>query len=230
MSEVREMIKSAYRDLPRAIKLEKGHYRSYEVNYYPLAKQKKKILLASIDTNEGIQLYSDNIGLVPGREEEICKTLVKYLNQACKELSIKTPHITVGYYLIGYKSRNAGSYKLCYYSKLYKEWVISHCYCLKEEDNYDFLLAVRVELNPYHYLEQATKSFNGIYWSDTFYSLTGVVYLPIRDITPEVAKDILLYQIEYDIEPSKFLQSRLNEEGREVLDTVNNLLTLKEVS
>jgi len=113
---------------------------------------------------------------------------------------------------------------------MYKEWVISSCYCFDETKNYDYALSVRVELNPYHRLEEATKSFSGLYWSDPFYSLTGVVYLPIRYITPEVAKDIILYQIENGIEPSRYLQSQLDEEGREILDTANNLLALKEVS
>ncbi len=222
------MIKSVYRNLAQAIKLEKTFAHSYDVRYYPVVK--RGIALATIDFVEGIQIYPDNISLIPASEVELCRIIAKHLNQACKELGIKNhPVTTIGCYYLGHK-RGGGSYKLCYYSKMYKEWVISSCYCFDETKNYDYALSVRVELNPYHRLEEATKSFSGLYWSDPFYSLTGVVYLPIRYITPEVAKDIILYQIENGIEPSRYLQSQLDEEGREILDTANNLLALKEVS
>jgi len=63
---MRAMIKSVYRNLSRAIRLKKSYYRSYDVKYHPLVNQeRKKIILASVDINEGIQLYSDNIKLVP---------------------------------------------------------------------------------------------------------------------------------------------------------------------
>jgi len=225
------MIKSIYRNLSQAIKLEKTFNRSYDVRYYPVSWGgiANGVALATVAFDEEIQIYPDNIKLVPAREVDLCRIIAKHINQACKELNIKTHLITIGYYHLGHK-RGGGSYKLCYYSKLYKDWVIGDCYCFDEAKNYDYLLSIRVELNPYHRLEEATKSFSGLYWSDPFYSLTGVVYLPIRYITPEVAKDIILYQIENGIEPSRYLQSQLDEEGREILDTANNLLALKEVS
>lgn len=218
------MMRSIYRNLTQAIKLEKTFAHSYDIRYYPLSE--KGITLATVDLDEGIQIYAGKFELVPASKVELCKIISKHVNHACKELNLKPPPITIGYYPLTHKYSD-GNYKLCYYSKLYKEQVISICYCFDEGKNYDYSLSVRAELNPYHYLEQATKSFSGLYWSDPFYSLTGVVYLPIRNITPEVAKDIILYQIENGIEPSKFLQSQLDEEGREVLDTINNLLKLK---
>ncbi|HPU44339.1 MAG TPA: hypothetical protein PLS98_09020 [Dictyoglomaceae bacterium] len=230
------MIRSAYRDLSQAIKLESKGYRNYNISYYPLTGKNDYILLASVSSyseeSKTIDLYSDNIQEVMGTEQEICKLIAKLINKACKELNIKVPRITIGYFPIGYRplDKRAGSYRIQYYSKLYKEWFINDYYSTKEEENNDYALAIGVKFKPYHRPDREITSYRNIYWTDVFYSVTGMAYLPVRDITPQVAKDILLYQVENNIEPSKFMKTKLDEEGKEVLDTVNNLLTIKGVA
>jgi len=223
------MIKSVYRDIRHSIKLvETLSAWSYAIRYYPMVRERHFSTLASIygyDNGRGtLILYPDTINDVPGDQLEITQLIVKYINQAYKHLEIKSPPLTLGFYKNKYGSTD---FRLCYHR--HQVYVIDNYYSYREEEPGD-LAAIGIQLAPYTSSASQFKSYTHMYWFDPHNRYNGLVYFIEKHITPEVARDILLHQVEYRIKLSSFLKKKLDDDGKMVINTAINLLKIKGVA
>jgi hypothetical protein len=226
------MLRSVYCDLRHAIKPERETSWSYNIYYYPTARKKDKITLAYVreysESYGVISVYPTNIQLIKENRPEVTKHLVRHINQIMKNFKVKFPPISVGFYGNKYEGKN---FRLRYYNRKYQAYVIDDYYSTKEgEERYYQETAIGFELSQYSTPECVVPSYKRIYWFDHHSYYNGVIYFLESDITAEVAKDILLHQIEHKIKLNPFLKKRLDDDGREAVDTAITLLKIKGVA